>query len=992
MNSQKWVSPKEADLTNCDREAIHIPGQIQPHGLLLVLQEPDLILRQVSENTEEHLGIPASSLIDRDLSLLFSPEDIETIRFHLSGNQSEKFAFPILTLKIKETNLTYHGTLHRHGGVAFLELEPTLNDSPNSNLDFYERVKTAISRIKKAQNFSEVTQFLVEEIQEITGFDRVMVYRFEPDESGVVIAEAKPDDLESYLDLHYPASDIPKQARELYYQNWLRSIVTSNYEPANLIPPTNPIANEPTDLSFSVLRSVSQLHREYLQNMGVDASFSISLVNNCQLWGLISCHHYKPRHIPPEVRKVCELIGLFVSIEIVYQQEKDRIQHRDRINEIKQTIKYKLSTTQKFIGKVVEENSEQFLSLTNAQGLAFCAGQELILVGQTPSHSETQDLIAWLIQSTQNEVLATHCLARDYPPAEKFATQASGLLAISLLPDRTSYHLLWFRPELVRTVNWAGDIHKSVEVEDDGSLRLSPRKSFAAWQETVRQTSLPWQQTEIDTARELRSTLLLKFSQAALEDAAIANRAKSQFLAKMSHELRTPLNAILGFTQLMNRDINLSSQHKEYIGIINRSGQHLLELINDVLEMSKIEAGRETLNEKSFDLYELLASLEAMLGLKARAKGLSLNFHLSPEVPQYIRTDENKLNQVLINLIGNALKFTEVGRIELYVEWQPESNNKSVSLLACKICDTGSGINPDEMKQLFKAFEQTESGRRSMEGTGLGLAISQQFVRLMGGTMTVQSEVNRGSTFSFQIRAPESSKEEVQQSVQQKRIIGLEPGQPDYRILIAEDVFENRKLLVDILESIGFEVRAVENGKECLSVWNAWQPQLILMDMQMPVLDGYEATRTIKRSPKGQDTVIIAITASAFEEERVDILNAGCDEVMRKPFQEEVLLEKIAERLHVCYLYADKYPIPSAPLSISPKLIKKDIEIMPKSWIEQLNDAAASVDEERIFRLIEEIPSTEVKLVQILKNLVANYRLDIIAEVTGGLKLKNNLM
>ncbi|MBD2579148.1 response regulator [Oscillatoria sp. FACHB-1406] len=992
MNSQKWVSPKEADVTNCDREAIHIPGQIQPHGVLLVLQEPDLILRQVSENTEDRLGIPACSLIDRDLSLLFSPEDIETIRFHLSRDQSEQFSFPILTLKVKETNLTYYGTLHRHGGVAILELEPASSDSLSSNLDFYQRLKTAIARIRKAKNFSEATQLLAEEVREIVGFDRVTIYRFEPDESGVVIAEAKRDNLESYLDLHYPASDIPKQARELYYRNWLRLIVTSNYEPANLIPATNPISNEPTDLSFSVLRSVSPLHREYLQNMGVDASFSISLVNDRHLWGLIACHHYEPRHVPPEVRKVCELLGLFVSIEIVYQQEKDRIQHRDRINEIKQTIKYKLSTTQKFIGKVVEENSEQFLSLTNAQGLAFCAGQDLILVGQTPSYLETQDLIAWLIHSTQDEVLATHCLAQHYPPAEKFATQASGVLAISLLPDRTSYHLLWFRPELVRTVNWAGDTHKFVEVEEDGSLRLSPRKSFAAWQETVRQTSLPWQQIEIDTARELRSTLLLKFSQVALEDAAIANQAKSQFLAKMSHELRTPLNAILGFTQVMNRDVTLSSQHREYISIINRSGQHLLELINDVLEMSKIEAGQETLNEKSIDLYELLASLEAMLGFKARAKGLALNFHLSPEVPQYIRIDESKLNQVLINLIGNALKFTEVGRVELYIEWQSESKNESVPLLTCKVCDTGTGISSDEMKQLFKAFEQTESGRRSMEGTGLGLAISQQFVRLMGGTMSVQSEVNRGSTFSFQVRAPESSQEEVQQSVQQKRIIGLEPGQPDYRILIAEDVLENRRLLVDILESLGFQVRAVENGKECLSVWNAWQPQLILMDMQMPVLDGYEATRTIKGSPEGKDTVIIAITANAFEEERVDILNAGCDEVMRKPFQEEVLLEKIAERLHICYLYAEEEPIPPAPLSISLDLTEKAIQIMPKSWIDRLNDAAISVDEERIFRLIEEIPSTEVTLLQILKNLVANYRLDIIAEVTGGLEIKNKSM
>ena len=368
----------------------------------------------------------------------------------------------------------------------------------------------------------------------------------------------------------------------------------------------------------------------------------------------------------------------------------------------------------------------------------------------------------------------------------------------------------------------------------------------------------------------------------AKEQAEAANRAKSEFLANMSHELRTPLNAILGFTQLMDRDPNLTAGQQENLGIINRSGEHLLALINDVLEMSKIEAGRVTLQEKSFDLYHLLDSLEEMFGLRAKDRGLALSFERAENVPQYVRTDEGKLRQVLSNLLGNAVKFTQEGGITLRVgsgEYGVRTSTllaTSYSILHFEVQDTGPGIAPEELATVFDPFVQATSGQRSQEGTGLGLSISRQFVRLMGGDLTVSSELGQGSLFKFDVQVGLADAAKVQAARPTRRVLGLEPNQAIYRLLVAEDKETNRQLLVKLLKSLGFEVQEAVNGQEAIEVWERWEPHLIWMDMRMPVMDGHRATRWIKATPKGQATVIIALTATAFEEDREKILLAVC--------------------------------------------------------------------------------------------------------------------
>ncbi|MBE9184078.1 PAS domain S-box protein [Microcoleus sp. LEGE 07076] len=487
--------------------------------------------------------------------------------------------------------------------------------------------------------------------------------------------------------------------------------------------------------------------------------------------------------------------------------------------------------------------------------------------------------------------------------------------------------------------------------------------------------------------------------QQAKEEADRANRAKSEFLSNMSHELRTPLNAILGFTQLLARSTVLDADEQQYLGIISRSGEHLLALINNILQMSKIEVGLVTLNNSTFDLHRMLKNAEQMLKLPAEKKGLQLIFDSTPDLPQYVETDESKLRQVLINVVGNAIKFTAEGGVNLRVKHELLSNKDSGDIPRSENCcllfeveDTGSGISAQEMDNLFKPFVQTESGRKAQEGTGLGLPISQQFVQLMGGEMTVTSSVGKGSIFRFDVKVSLPNAVEIQVAQTARLVVGLEPGQPEYRILAVDDRLESRLLLVRMLASLGFAVRDAENGVEAVEIWSSWEPHLIWMDMRMPVMDGYEATKQIKAHLKGQATVIIALTASAFDEERSVILSAGCDDFVAKPFREEVILEKMAKYLGVRYVY-DRAASPSSdavapgdvgapetaslPFTLNASLF----EGMPAQWVDELYDAADAVDNERIFELLLSVPAISPGFSRAIADLANNFRCDRIIDL-----------
>src|SRR4051794_4357755 len=352
-----------------------------------------------------------------------------------------------------------------------------------------------------------------------------------------------------------------------------------------------------------------------------------------------------------------------------------------------------------------------------------------------------------------------------------------------------------------------------------------------------------------------------------------ANRAKSVFLANMSHEIRTPMNAILGFSQLMLRDQDLTPQQCQYLGTINRSGEHLLALINDILEMSKIEAGRTTLNPSTFDLTVLLKDLEMMFRVRTDEKGLSFSVETIGDVPRFIVTDINKLRQVFINVIGNAVKFTEEGGVGLRV--RADRGGAAGPSLRVEVEDTGPGISPDELDKLFRHFEQTKTGQQTGTGTGLGLAISREFVRLMGGDITLSSQVGRGSVFVVNLPLKEGEAQAVHAKDNPRHVLRLQPGQSACRVLIADDIEDNRQLLAQLLGPVGFEIRLATNGAEAVQEFEQWRPHLVLMDFRMPVMDGHEAIRRIRAMAGGEGPKIIAVTASAMDDNRQELMEIG---------------------------------------------------------------------------------------------------------------------
>ncbi len=477
----------------------------------------------------------------------------------------------------------------------------------------------------------------------------------------------------------------------------------------------------------------------------------------------------------------------------------------------------------------------------------------------------------------------------------------------------------------------------------------------------------------------------------AKQQAEAANRAKSVFLANMSHELRTPLNAILGFSQLMAREPNLTPSQHTNLATINRSGEHLLQIINDVLDMAKIEAGRHTFQAGPIDLQRLLDDLHLMFRLRAEGKGLTLSMNCAPEVPRMIMSDEAKLRQILINLLGNAIKFTSSGSVVLRIACEGEQPAASSAQaiqdateaprqLRLVVQDSGNGITPEDIAQIFNPFIQASMTTKGKEGTGLGLTISHEFARLLGGDLEAYSSGKPGEGATFTLSLPlevvKLGETQTMSRPQRKRAVHLEPGQPIYRLLVADDRLENSDLLVMLLTQLGFEVRSARNGQEALDLWHSWQPHMIWMDLRMPVMDGIDATQRIQEevqtNPALVRPVIIAISASVLGEAQKRIFEAGCDAFVAKPFREHEIIEALEHHLGAQFVYIEEQE-PEVSLALALKMPEDEIDA---SWYTELRQAAIEANLGHMLLLIDQLEAKQPRLAMQLRAWVETFAYD----------------
>jgi two-component system, chemotaxis family, sensor kinase Cph1 len=872
----------EVTLEDCDREPIHIPGAVQPHGVLLACREnTQLTLVHVSANVSELLGREPRDLLGRSLLELFEPASHAFLQ-SLCGRSRLREVNP-RRLEAKSGKVM-QAVVHRSRELLVIELEPDGNDN---YAGFDPRLRTAIMQLQGARDVLTLSRVAAVAVREITGFDRVMVYRFDADWNGHVVAEARREDLEPFLGLHYPASDIPVQARRLYTQNWIRLIADVGYRPSPLVPEIDPTNGLPLDLSHAHLRSVSRIHVEYLRNMGVSASMSVSLVSDGQLIGLIACHHYSGPHLPGyTIRETAEYLGQALSWNISVLERADDAERGKRGRECEAELARNLTGAEDLLSALAVP---ALVDLADARGAAVVLSEGIRCIGATPDLEVIKQLVRWL-KSRTSDVFATDHLSTVLPAASAWEDVAAGLLAAPISPELGEY-LLWFRPSTERTVDWAGDPRKQLTQTPGAPPRLSPRGSFALWRELVQGRSLAWEKWQIETASNVRRLMLSGVRRRAddlrmLNERLIdADRAKDVFIATISHELRTPLNAISGWSKLLTSGSVAQERWHDAMEVISRNSDTLARLVEDLLDVSRIVGGKLELEIQSVDLASLVNEVADSMQLSAQAK----NIQFSREIERgtaVVLGDATRIRQVVTNLLGNAIKFTPKGG-SISMTLSRHSSDVQVSVI-----DDGPGIDPVELPHVFVAFWQADgSARRRTTGLGLGLAIAKKLVELHGGRISASSEgLGCGARFDVTLpvaavhRALTPAPRSTAELRANKPLLGL-------KLLIVEDETDSRDLLALVLRGAGAEVHPMTNAVDALPLLKRDRFDAIVSDIGLPDMDGMELLRALRaEGTRCPQPPAVALTAYTRAYDRTAALRAGFQAHVPKPVDPDELI------------------------------------------------------------------------------------------------------
>ena len=750
------MTAADVDLDACSREPIHVPGSIQPHGMLLAFSGGDSnpVLTQASANAAPALCLPPEQALGQPLDRVLHPQVADPLRSFLASGPVACRPVPVAVADLPGAGL--HQLLaHANGGVVILELERLDGIEANLLDHVYPRMREALERLDALNTPQDLLTCAAHEVRALTGFDRVLIYRFDADWHGTVVAEDGNGRLPSYLDLRFPASDIPAQARELYRLNRQRLIPDAGYRPVPVLPALNPRTGRPLDLSFSVLRSVSPVHVEYMRNMETASSMSVSILLHGQLWGLISCHHRVPRQVSYAARSACDLIAQILSVRIAAVEDRRDAEHRIALKAIQSRLLAAMAQAGPFIAGLTDVPDE-LLRFAGATGAAVVFEQSCTLVGDTPTSEEVMKLVSWLSEQGEPEQFETDTLPVLYPPAAGYVDKAAGLLAIAVSKLHASY-ILWFRPEVVQTVRWGGDPRKP-QGHEPGAARLHPRTSFEAWKETVRNRALPWTAAERETAADLRHAIIGIVLRKAEELAALSrelarsNKELESFSYSVSHDLRAPFRHIVGYAELLQEleGGKLSDTGRRYLDTIVDAANTAGSLVDNLLHFSQM--GRSELTPIGIDMARLVGEVRETLAPEAAGRPVVWEVAALPTV----RGDPTMIRLVLQNLLSNAIKYTrgrEPARIAVGCEDRPGE-----TLFWVK--DNGVGFNQAYEKKLFGVFQRLHRNEE-FEGIGIGLANVRRAVDRHGGRTWAEGRIDEGAAFYFTLPKAEAAKPDI---------------------------------------------------------------------------------------------------------------------------------------------------------------------------------------------------------------------------------------
>lgn len=750
-------------LTNCDREPIHLPGLVQPYGFVLCLDERTKLIVQASDNAEAHVGISADQLLGRGLECLLGPTPLAQVQeLWPTLGTAPQLLGARLDYVVGKPYVKL--ILHRYDGLLWVELEPMVETASALDLG---TLNATLSQMLSATTVPEFCQAAVEQVRALTGFARVAMYRFAPDESGEVVAEAKRDDLDSLLGLHYPATDIPQQARAMYLKNWLRFIPDIDYLPAPLVPMRNPSTGRPPDMTHAVLRSVSPIHLEYLRNMGVGATMTISIIQDNQLWGMMICHHDAPRLVSFELREMCLFIGKTFSALLPTKEQLASRAYQLHVQQTQARLLEQVSAQPNFLDGL-HLLSPTLLDVFDCGGAAIVFEKEVVTLGATPTEAQLRELVAWLQAHSGPDVFHTDSYARLNPAGLALRATASGILAITLAQEAGDY-VLWFRPELLQTVTWAGK-HEKVRKMEDGQLFLSPRQSFEAWKQHVENTAAAWQPLEVAAAKEIRLHIsdvrLQVFNELQARAASLArlnqelirsNDELDSFAYVASHDLKEPLRGIHNYSVFLLEDYaeQLDADGTLKLQTLVRLSQRMEALIDSLLLLSRM--GRLELEVQPTDMNELVAEVIDLLHPRFEQTGTTVE--VRGPLPT-IWADATRLREVVNNLFTNAIKYNYKPTKHITVGLAPAGTVGPLGTTHLDdydvfyVQDDGIGIDARHHASIFRIFKRLHAQDEYGGGTGAGLAIAKKMVEKHGGELWVESVLGQGATLYFSILKP----------------------------------------------------------------------------------------------------------------------------------------------------------------------------------------------------------------------------------------------